>query len=84
MIERGKAMEIAVNTNILIEQPRRQDALIYSLESNSCCVLSNVQFVAVNSWYNGSYSNSRLIFSIEVFFELLSCCARWNVLDPEC
>ena len=77
-------MEVAVDANVLIEQTRRQDALIHSLERDSCRILSNVQLVVINGRCNRSYSDTRLIFSIEVLYELLSCCTRGNVLDAEC
>ena len=84
MVERSEAMEITVNTDILIEQTRRQDALVCCLKRDSCCVLSNVQLVAINSRHKRPHSDARLIFRIEILYELLSRCARRNILDPEC
>ena len=84
MIERSEAMEIAVNTNILVKQTRSQNALVCRLKRDSCCVLSNVQLVAINSRNKRPNLDPRLIFSIAVLYELLFLFAWRNIFDSEC
>lgn len=52
MVERGKAMEIRIDANILVKQTRREDGSILCLKGNSSCLISNVQLVVVNCRYD--------------------------------
>ena len=83
MVERSEAMEIAVNTDIFVQQTRRSNALVCRLKRDSRCVLSNVQLVAINSRDKRPDLDTRLIFGIEILYELLIRCARRNILDSE-
>ena len=52
MIERSKAMKVAVHTNIVIKHTRKWDYSIGGLKSDRCRVFLDVQFIVVYSRHN--------------------------------